>query len=78
MSGNNKHIIHAYEFYETKTNLDKVPVECVYFSREMINIVHHVLKKDKNQDFKSHTELVNSSCSGFFISVCSVSSLSYS
>lgn len=65
MSGN-KHIIHSYEFCETNSNLDKAPIESVYFSREMFRTIHHVFKKDKNQDFKIHIELINSSCNVFY------------
>lgn len=31
MSGNNKHIIRSYEFYETNSNLGKAPIESVFF-----------------------------------------------
>lgn len=66
MSGNNKHIVRSYEFYETNSNLGKAPIESVYFSREMFSTVHHVFTKDKNQDFKIHIELINSSCNVFY------------
>lgn len=47
-----------------------IQIEFVYFSREMFITVHHVFKKDKNQDFKIHIELINSSCILLFYNMC--------